>query len=321
MHSFIVIVLWAIFAWMLRRAIVNHRFMNRRPAYIWIQVFLALVTVSLMGKTIETEIDTIFADWPVTLYIKSMAMLSMFHLYYLTIRDIDAGSYHYWYLSYLGPSALLGGTLYYLVFSQHYPRPDFRYLTLALRDAIMVIYLVSAFLPSSFRLWRLEQVSSMRVKHLASMVCCLCYIGIGGVNITVAVLNGLRLPQAESLSTAFVPVVYLGAVSFLVILVPHRWLMPLQYPVRLYRWERLKRLEVRLQVCGAAQPWRPDRSLRDLQPNQLDLTIYRSLIFILDHYPLIRTHPDGEVLYHQIQAVVQSSRSYADLIKTLSEIV
>jgi hypothetical protein len=152
LHIFITFLLWIVFVWMLRRAFIRHRFTNRRLAYIWIQVFLALVTISLMGETTETVIDQLFADWPVTLFVKTMAMLGMFHLYYVTLRDIDICSHHYRYLAYLGPSALVGGILYFLIYSLSpvIPKSDFRYLTLALRDAVMVAYIVPAFLPSSF---------------------------------------------------------------------------------------------------------------------------------------------------------------------------
>lgn len=323
MHIFITFLLWIVFAWMLRRAFIRHRFTNRRLAFIWIQVFLALVTVSLMGETREAVIDQLFADWPVTLFVKTMAMLGMFHLYYLTLRDIDISSHRYRYLAYLGPSALVGGILYFLIYSLYpiIPKSDFRYLSLALRDAVMVAYIVPAFLPSSIRLLRLEQVGSMKVKHLASIICCLCYVGIAGANISVAVLHGLHIPQAEQLSTAFVPLVYLGALNFIVILVPHRWLVPLQYPIRLYRWWRINRLEVRIQAFGTAKPMQAKRSLRDLLPSQLELTIYRSVILILDYHPLIRNHQEGEILYHQIQRVVQSTQPYSDLVNALSELV
>jgi hypothetical protein len=321
LHGVITLLLWLVFAWMLRRALHNQRFTQRRAVYIWIQVALGLITVSLMGQTVEASLDRFWSGWPVTLYIKTMAMLSLFHLYYLTIREIDTRSHHYRYLADLGPLALLGGTLYFLLGSPSYSRSDFRYQTLALRDGIMVVYIVSAFLPSSWRLWRLEQVGSMKVKHLASIVCCLCYLLIAGGNIIVAVLNARRAPQIESLSTACIPVAYLGAISFLVILVPHRWLVPLRYPDRLYRWWRLHRLEVQLRTWGVAQRWQPTGSLRALLPDQLELTIYRSVIFILDGYPLIRTQPQGKALYQQIGTIAQSPLPYAELVKSLSELV
>lgn len=43
-----------------------------------------------------------------------------------------------------------------------------------------------------------------------------------------------------------------------------------------------------------------------LDPEQLELAIYRSLIFILDYHPFIRLSKEGETLYSTIHQIVRS---------------
>ncbi len=322
-YSLIVGVLWLIFGWMLCRALIRRRFISRRSTYIWIQFFLALTTVSLMGAAVEQSFDQLFAGHSVTVLVKSAAMIGMFHLYYLSLRDIDIEAEHYHFLAYLGPLTLVGGILYFLLFNNEtiLSRTGFRHLTVGLRDAVMLIYLVSAFLPSSFRLARREQVGSMKVKHIASIIACVCYVGVAVVNIAVLILYVLKVPNAEAFGAPFVILVYIGLLNFVVILLPHRWLVPLQYPSRLYRWWQIRRLAQQIQTMAEFQRPSLVLSRRELLPDQLELTIYRLLIFILDHYPLIRIRDEGKTLYHEIQAIVQSSHSYSRLITTLSELV
>ena len=93
------------------------------------------------------------------------------------------------------------------------------------------------------------------------------------------------------------------------------------YPAQLWVYWRLTRVEHRIHQIGNIQTLHIEKSVSILRPQNLELAMYRSLIFILDYYAVIRTMPEGKVLYDQIQEIVRSHKPYADLVGEITKLI
>lgn len=81
LNMLLLIVAWGIFAVRLGRAMWLGRFKEVLTRRIWLQVFLGMIAFSLFGPEIEPILDAVFLGRPVTLYVKSLAVLGMVYLY------------------------------------------------------------------------------------------------------------------------------------------------------------------------------------------------------------------------------------------------
>ena len=133
---------WGIFGLRLGRAIWLGRFREVLSRRIWLQVFLGMVAFTFFGQAPEQVLDSVFFGRPVTLYVKSIALLGMVYLYYLTLRDIDQNADRYHYLQGLGLGAMISFTLifgYYFWFPS-VPEYDFRLVMIACREIVMCVF-------------------------------------------------------------------------------------------------------------------------------------------------------------------------------------
>lgn len=311
---------WGLFGLRLAYAIWHRRLGAVFSRRIWIQVFLCLVAFTLFGEQAEQAIDRLFLGKPITLYVKSVALLGMIQLYEQTLQSINQAVEHYALLRWLGSGAILFLTavfgLYFI--SPWMPLSDFRLEMIALRDAVMCIYNIFSFLPNGWSFWKREQVQSMKLKHAASMVCCTSYLVVSVGSIGAALLVLAHRPNhVDVLIQTFLPAIYLVAASFLLMLLPQRRPRIFSYPARLLIYWRLRQIENRVRHFGAIR--NPNLQTRwvILDPEQLELAIYRSLIFVLDYHPFIRVSEEGEALYSAIHQIVRSPNSYPDLVNEI----
>lgn len=315
---------WGIFALRLGRAIWLGRLKEVLSRRIWLQVFLGMLAFTFFGQAAEQVLDSIFFGRPITLYIKSIALLGMVYLYYLTLRDIDPKANRYRYLQGLGLGALISFTL---IFGFYFwfpvvPEYDFRLVMIAYRESVICVFIAAALLPNTWLFLNHERVSSMKIRHAASIVCCVGYLltSVGSISAGILVMLG-RYESIEALIQIFLLPMYFVAVGFLVMLLPHRFFAVADYPAKLWIYWRLRRVENRVRQLGNIPNLPIKKSLSILRPQNLELAMYRSLIFILDYHAFIRPSDEGEVLYNQIQQILRSDKPYADLVDEITKLI
>lgn len=226
-------------------AIWHHRLGAVFSRRIWIQVFLCLVAFTLFGEQAEQIVDRLFLGKPITLYVKSVALLGMVQLYEQTLLSINL-MMNYFFLRWLGFGTILFLTVIFTFYSLFpwMPLSSFRLEVIALRDAVMCVFLIFSFLPNVWSFWKREEVAFMKLKHAASMVCCTSYLvaSIGSIGAGVLILAN-RPQHVDALVQMFRPAMYLVAVSFLLMLLPQRRPRIFSYPTRLLIYWRLRRIE------------------------------------------------------------------------------
>jgi hypothetical protein len=311
---------WSIFFLRLLQAMRYHRLGAVRTRQIWLQVLLAMIAFTLFGETIEGVIDGYFSGRPVTLLVKSLALLGMFQLHTQALSRIVPKHLPFQALQRLGMATLLTLTLTDVAYAllPWMPLYNFRLEYIGLRDGVMCLFILWIFLPSSLYFWQYEQVTAMKLKHGASIVSCIGYLlaSVGSIGAGLLTLVG-HTAFTDYLIRAFRPTMYLVAVSFLVMITPSKWLGPWGYPHRLQTYWRLRRIARHL--CEMVNQYSlPQQSFL---PLNLELATYRTVIFVLDHYALVAETPDGTALREQVQQCIQRSKSYADLVEEMSRIV
>ena len=83
---------------------------------IWIQVFLCLVAFTLFGEQAEQIVDHLFLGKPITLYVKSVALLGMVQLYEQTLLSINITLENYAFLRWLGFGTILFLTVVFVLY-------------------------------------------------------------------------------------------------------------------------------------------------------------------------------------------------------------
>ncbi|MCA0455434.1 MAG: hypothetical protein LCI00_15770 [Chloroflexi bacterium] len=320
----LLIVAWIIFGLRLCRALWIGRFSEVLTRRIWSQVFLGMIAYTLFGPDIEPMVDDYFGGKPITLYVKSMAVLGMVYLYYLTLRDIDPNANRYGYLKPLGQNSAVIFTgcfgLYFL--SPVVAEDDFRYFMLAFRELVISIFICMAILPNSKIFWRHEQVSSMKIRHAASILCSIGYLTTASGTIAIGILALLRHHEPlDGLIRAFMQPMYLVAIGFLIMLLPHRVFAWASYPAQLWIYWRIKRIERRIRKLANIENTYRAKHLVILNPQNLELAIYRSLIFVLDFHAFVPETIEGKTLSKQIQNVICSPKSYPELVNEIAALV
>jgi len=311
---------WSLFGLRFAYAIWHRRLGAVFSRRIWIQVFLCLVAFTLFGEQAEQIVDRLFLGKPIILYVKSVALLGMVQLYEQTLLSINITVENYFFLRWLGFGTILFLTVIFALYSLHpwMPLSNFRLEMIALRDTVMCVFIIFSFLPSVWSFWKREEVAFMKLKHAASIVCCISYLvaSIGSIGAGVLILAN-RPTRVDALIQTFRPAMYLVAVSFLLMLLPQHRPRIFGYPARLLIYWRLRQIENRVRHLGDIH--NPNLQTRGiiLDPEQLEVAIYRSLIFILDYHPFIRLNKEGEALYSTIHQIVRSPNSYPDLVNEI----
>ncbi len=139
---------------------------------------------------------------------------------------------------------------------------------------------------------------------------------LGSLGSMMLILLG-QPEAANSVSESVRPLMLIVAGSFLITLVPRRLSKLEFYPARFWAYLRLKRVEKRVRQLTLVQFLTQEPPVQIWFPQELELAIYRSLIFVLDYHALLRTTIEGETLYLQIQQIIHNQTTYDDLVNEI----
>jgi len=321
-QSLMVFIVWAVFLISLARALMQGKLNDSAGRTIWSLFLLWVIAFSLWGPDAEQSLDHRLGGWPVALGLKSACMLLTFYFYYHVLRPLRADHPAYPLLDWLGPLALIAGglsTVWYGAMPQM-AYAEWRYVVIGARDLVLTVYAVLIFIPYTLILYHAEDKPLLRLKQGAALVCFVSYVGsaIGGV--TAGVLTLLDHPGSTAVVSLFTPFIYTGMIAFMIALVPYRWLCVPWHVRQIWTYWRLRRLSLRLTHRAGRAPVMGLSGWDLLQGDRLDLGIYRTVIAILDHYPLVLAQPDSDPLAAQIEGIVTAQPGYTTLVSAIAAV-
>ncbi len=184
----------------------------------------------------------------------------------------------------------------------------------------MLALIMVRFMPATLFILREEKVPPMKVKAAINLTFFVSYsfYNVGSIIFNIEMLA--RNPNGLVNESLLRPIAYVCFCLFIVMYVPHKWLLFLFYPRRFYTYYRLRRLDTSISqiLYDTKAPIRVH--VRPLLPGELELAIYRTTISILDRYPLIGSHTRGRDLYQRIRQLLAGEPPYADLVTGLMSI-
>lgn len=321
-HFTLTAVVWGLFITLFLRPVTRTSWSDARTRSGWLQLFLAALVFTLQGVTIEHRLDSLLAGLPVALYLKYFGMLLWFILYYHMVKSIFPDRQMYtlfdrWFLF-----AWLTGIVSLLPFLQAVAAPEMRELVIGWRDFMLLGPTLVVFIPAARTFWRQEQIKGMKSKQLAVMICFMLYSLVAVGNVLNAALTLLHVERTQQIAGLLGPILVFGLGAFVLILLPYAWVMRVFYPVRLYRYWKLRRLEsyVLQQVGGQSEHLTPAELMRLWQADALELAIYRSIINVIDYGALLKQHPNEADLYQRIRAIALSQQPYSEIVHQLTEV-
>ncbi len=289
---------------------------------MWWMFFLSILAFSFWGETAEMTLDQFFGGLPVALYLKFCCLIGVCYLYLQMLREVGSYPLKRTPLDYVAPSAISLGLVSFVVFAFLRPIPidDLRFIIIGTRDAVVLLFIGSAFLRGTLIMRLQEQVLAMRFKQAAIVLFFTCFAITTLGSISAAVMTILRIGDAKLASTVLQPFIYPSVFFFIVMLVPYRWYGGLLHLQRLFTYYRIKRI-VRLvtQTTGTQPDLYTPRTVWN-RPGELELAIYRAVIGILDSYPLLRDTQSAHSLFSEIHQLVSTNTDYADLVGALARL-
>lgn len=284
---------------------------------LWQLYLIGCLVFSVTGEAAEQQVDAVFGGIPVSLYIKYFGMVEMSARYYqivgpaaprpVSIQCLLRGLY---------PLALLAGitSLGVLLLSGTWANPQIRYFVAAARDVVIATYMLLAFLPLNRVFRQQEQVPTMRLKHIFGRLLILTYLAVTASSLISLMVVVFAWGEVSRLLPLFLPLTYLCAVWFGLMLLPHRWTAALLLPERWWTWRRLRRVERQL-----ARLTNTPSDISELEhPVEIELAIYRTIIAILDEATLLEAETVASPLTRQLTTLLQSPHPYATLVKEMA---
>ncbi|MDX2137272.1 MAG: hypothetical protein SF123_04195 [Chloroflexota bacterium] len=318
----LIALLWTVYGCMLVRALMQRDANNRFRPQVWYLFFLGCVAFTFTGQEIELTTDQFFGGLPVSVYIKYFALTLIAYLYCTlmhTIKPITASTLRA--LRLVNWLAIGVGLVSFglLVLSDIRFHPDTRYYVHAARDSIVTINMVWVIIPHNVSLFKIEQVPTMRIKHILNTLLCSTYVLVAVTSVISLIIVVFRLDDINRWLPIFLPLTYLVYFFFLWALVPHRWVAFFLYPARLYAYlrlrclqrdvERLAELHMNLNIMPAR--W---------TLGELEFAIYQCVIFILDHASLIQPSDDKHHLAYRLSRVLRKEMDYPTLVRSLTRL-
>ena len=282
----------------------------------WLASFFGVLVVTFSGKDVEQSFDRLAGGLPITFYVKFISALMVIHALYFMLRPVLTLSRRADRLLRYGclVTILIGtSTFFSCVTLPPILKEQLRYLLLALRDTVVCAYMIVAFIPATYRIWRKEAVQPMKLKHLAGLMFDMSYLLLGFGNIVTFIVSLGNLRAAAFIDITFRPALSLCIVFFIITGVPLRFLAILYWPHRLWLLRRLSRLKARIAPLVTT----PVREVGE--PNSLDGRIYQTVIFILDYYSVLRYQPDPTP-YNMISGTITTYPDYSQLIEQLAKL-
>jgi len=316
----VIVVLWFVFVLTLARALYKDQLLHRAGQRTWLMFFLSILACTFWGEAAEMSLDRHFDDLPVALYLKYVSLIGVCHLYRQLLRDVGGLSGTSPLLDYLAPTAIGLGVLSFIGFAwlAPIPRDDLRYIVIGTRDAVILLYILTGFYRGTLAMWQREQVLAMRLKQ-ASIILFFSFFAISTVgSITAAVLTVLQIGDPARAARILQPFLYPAIFFFILMLIPYRWYAALPHYQSLWRYYQLKQLEQRILQLAQSEPNPDPLPWVILHAERLELAIYRTVISILDVYPMLPDTTDARLLANTIKESLMNHPDYTDLIVALA---
>lgn len=312
---------WSIFLLVFLRAFLRGKVVSKRSQQLWLVFFLCCVAFSFWGKNSELILDHFFGYRPVALLVKYISLISVAHLFFALLNDVKP-NHALIRLNWLASVAITVGLFGFLAYIRYtpFPREDLRYLSIGMRDAVVMVYALVSFIPGALAMKHDETIRAMRVKLNLLILCSLSYMVTALGSVVAALLMLMQIGDPATAASAVQPFVVLGIVCFILIMIPYRWFLGLFHLRRFYTYQRLLGLEQRmLEQIGIASTTKI-RISPFTQPRELELAIYRVIISVLDAYPALANDVNSYNLYINLCSCVETNPDYDDLVQRMARL-
>ncbi|MEO1439204.1 MAG: hypothetical protein AAFV33_02305 [Chloroflexota bacterium] len=323
LRSTAVVVLWLLFIVTFVRALMMGHLSQSSGRRLWLMFFLSVLACTFWGEAAEMQLDRHFRDLPVALYLKYFCLVGVCHLYWQLLQDVvELPASTHWLNGVIwaaGGAAIASWVDYALRSSLS--RDDLRYIVIGARDSVISLYIFAGFFRGTRMLLRRERVAAMRLKQTAILCFFTSFVitALGSTSAGVMTILGIGDPQ--SASEVLQPFLYPTLFFFVVMLIPYRWYSAIPSGRNLWRYYRLKRVERRIFRLAETQPNINPQQWFVFQSGLLELSVYRTLISILDGYPMLDGQPQGKLMFEAVRNCVSQSSSYDELVQSLGACV
>jgi hypothetical protein len=314
-----VLLSWFIYGVLVIRAVIKGKLRTRLAQELWLQTGLCLAVLTLQGREIERQIDRHFGNYPVTLYLKSLLLLTVLFLFFRILHrsvEVTKQRHHAQALSLVTLFVSIFAGIIFVRAPNFHPDVLHR-IIITLRDCIAILLIMAVLVPTLNIFYEQEQNNVMRVKAVSAIVTLCSYVimGLGALGETVLLI--MEHPQALWLGKFSQLFILPLVLSFMFLLFPHRWIHLLFFPVRFTRLLRL--YSIVQYIFHSTQSEMPKSvSWKQLvRFREIELSMYRMLMAILDGYTLL---PPESRLYQRINHVIKTERDYQRLIMQIAKI-
>jgi len=318
----VILALWLIFFVTFGRAAVKGKSFRPAGQRIWLMFFLSILAFTFWGEAAEAALDQHFHHLPVALYLKYVCLIGVCHLYLQMLREVGSYPQSRTLVDDLAPTAIGLGLLSFVLYARFelVPIADLRSIVIGARDLVVLLFIVFGLPRGTLLMWRQERVLAMRLKQIAIVLFFACFAITTLGSMSAALMTILHVGDAPAAAKVLQPFIYPAVFFFALMLVPYRWYAGVLHLQRLHTYYRLKHVEqVVTQLAGTP----PDpHTLPNvwLRPEELELAIYRTVISILDCYPMIRHTGEANQLVAEIHHCVRRHPDYANLVGALTAI-
>lgn len=240
----LIITIWIIFGVSLIRAIRTKSICSRRAQRTWLMYFWSILACSFWGRAAENQLDQFFAGLPVALYLKYVCLISVCHLYRQMQRDVLGLPYSFW-IDNLWTAATSIGILSLIGYAWFKPisLEALRYIVIGARDAVIVTYILGAFLNGIHILLKQETDAIIRFKQRCIALFFIFFAVSAVGSISAAVFTLLGVSGAAEAAQIMQPWLYLAILLFISSLLPYSWIAPILVYRRICLYRRIRRLE------------------------------------------------------------------------------
>ncbi|MCK6580614.1 MAG: hypothetical protein L6Q98_21190 [Anaerolineae bacterium] len=315
------IVIWAFFVVRLRQAVRRKRIGSGQALYAWSLFFLLYLVATTDVDSVQRAINSLFGGLPAAQTLRSLLILATAQTYLLGLKRVvqeRTPAERIFYVA--NPAAIVVIAVLFGVFSvsQFGPTESFVYLIRSIRAGVMIIWILSIFLPIQYRLWKHETVRPMKFHHAIQLLFYGAFIGLCAAELFEAYAVFAGSVQLNAISVMADLFKYLCLLLFVGLLLPFSWLISLAHPARILAYWRLRQLEVRVRQHSDSLVPAILTNPNLLNASEVELETYRRVISILDRYSAIDS--SAEDLKRRIEDVVSQNATYPKLAQRLAEI-
>ncbi|MGB7339635.1 MAG: hypothetical protein WBC91_12145 [Phototrophicaceae bacterium] len=316
-----ILFVWVLFIIIFLKAMMDGKVKQKQPRRLWLIFFLCCAAFTFWGESSELALDRFFNDQPVALLIKYLCLVGVANLFHSLLNDVRP-NHALIPIKWLSPVAIIAGLTGFALYNIYKPFPvaDLRFLYIGGRDFVVLVYALMSFIPGTLSMRQNETVGIMRSKLTLIIMMTICFVVTAIGSIIAAILTILQIGNPASAASAVQPFVILGIIFFVLIMIPYRWSIGIIQLKRFYTCYRLQCLENRM----LRQIGLPLTNLIGIsalfEPKELELAIYRSIISVLDFYPMLIHKKSDDALYAELQTCIKTTSTYDDLIQKMAQL-